>query len=155
MTSSTRQTRRLVLAAAGALLLPRAAHALPAKRLRIALLSTGSRAVSAPLFESFREGLRALGYGDADIEIEIRYADGHEERLPDLAAELVQLAPEVIVAVAPPAIHAAKQATATLPIVMVASGDPIAAGLVASLAHPGSNVTGPASLPAEMAGKPR
>ena len=128
MTPGPSPTRRRVLAAAGALLLPRAARAQTAKRRRIAFLATGSPPAADPNLGAFRQGLRALGYGDEDIEIEIRYADGHLERLPDLAAELVRLAPEVIVAAAPPAVQAAKQATSTIPIVMVASGDPVGPG---------------------------
>jgi putative ABC transport system substrate-binding protein len=149
----TSPTRRRVLAAAGALLLPRAAWAQPVKRRRIGYVTGGSRAAGEPNFETFRQGLRALGYRDGDIEIEERYADGHSERLPDLAAELVRLAPEVIVAGPPQAVKALKQATSTIPIVMVTPGDPIASGLVASLAHPGGNLTGLSSFPAEMAGK--
>ncbi len=152
MTPGPAPTRRLILATAGTLLLPRAARAQPAKRRRIAVLAVGSRAF-APYLGTFREGMRALGYGDEDVAIEERYADGRVERLADLAAELVRLAPEVIVAVAPPVIQAAKQATSTVPIVMMFSGDPVAAGFVASLAHPGGNVTGLANLSPEMAGK--
>jgi putative ABC transport system substrate-binding protein len=153
MTPGPAATRRLVLAAAGTLLLPRAAGAQIAKRRRIAVLTSGSRASAEPNLGAFREGLRALGYGDADIEIEIRYADGHLEHLPDLAAELVHLAPEVVVAVAPPAVQAAKQATSTIPIVMATVGDPVAIGFVASLAHPGGNVTGLSGVAPEMVGK--
>ncbi|HEY8871728.1 MAG TPA: ABC transporter substrate-binding protein [Stellaceae bacterium] len=98
--------------------------------------------------------MRALGYGDGDIEIAIRYADGHPERLPDLAAELVQTAPTVFVAAAIAAVRAAQQATSTIPIVMLAAGDPVASGLVASLAHPGGNLTGLSSIASyEIAGK--
>src|SRR5438552_3035473 len=97
MNPGTSPTRRLVLAAAGSLLLPRAAGAQMAKRRRIAFLLPGSQESSKSYFGPFQEGLRALGYGDEDIAIESRYADGHLERLPDLAAELVHLAPEVIV----------------------------------------------------------
>jgi len=136
------------------LLLPRIARAQTARRRRIALLSPFSRAMGAPYLTAFREGLRALGYGDNDIEIESREADGHFERLPDLAAELVRLDPEVIVGTVPPAIQAAKQATSTIPIVMVNSGEPVAAGFIASLAHPGGNITGlSSSVSPEIAGK--
>jgi putative ABC transport system substrate-binding protein len=151
VTPITSPTRRLVLAA-GTLLLPRAARAQPAKRRRIAVLDGGSRASTAPFLGAFREGLRALGYRDDDIVIEMRYAEGHLERLPDLAAELVRLAPEVIVAPGPAAL-AVKHATATIPIVMVDIADPIAGGLVSSLAHPGGNVTGLANLAQETVGK--
>ncbi len=154
MTPGPAPTRRRILAAAGTLLLPRAAGAQTAKRRRrIAFLASGSPAQADPNIATFRQGLRALGYGDADIAIEIRYADGKAERLPDLAAELVHLAPEVIVTGATPAAQAAKVATATIPIVMVASGDPVGVGLVASLAHPGGNVTGLSTVAPEIAGK--
>ena len=154
MTPSARPTRRLVLAAAGPLLMPRAARAQSAKRHRIAFLATGSANAADPLLEVFRQGLRALGYGDkGDIEIEMRAADGQVERLPDLAAELVRLAPEVIVIATPQAGYAAKQATSTIPIVMVAMGDPVGLGFVASLARPGGNITGLSTVSPEMAGK--
>ncbi|HEY8873328.1 MAG TPA: ABC transporter substrate-binding protein [Stellaceae bacterium] len=153
MTPGPAPTRRRVLAAAGALLLPRAARAQTAKRRRIAVLATGSRASVEAGLEPFREGLRALGYGDADIAIEVHYADGQVERLPDLAAELVRLAPEVIVTGTAQGAYAAKQATSTIPIVMGAVGDPVGLGFVASLAHPGGNVTGLSTVSPEMAGK--
>src|SRR5712691_2439361 len=130
-------TRRRILAAVGTLLLPRAARAQMARRRRIAYLASPSRVAAEPFLEAFRQGLRTLGYGDEDITIEIRYADGNQERLPELAAELVRFAPEVIIATSTAAIQAAKQATSTIPIVMVVSGDPVAIGFVASLARPG------------------
>ncbi len=146
-------TRRRLLATAGALLLPRVAGAQIAQRRRIAFFDARSRPLMEPTFGAFRQGLRALGYGDEDIAIEERYADGHLERLPDLAAALVHLAPKVIVATGPAAVHAAKQATATIPIVMVDIADPVGAGFVASLAHPDGNVTGLANLAQETVGK--
>jgi putative ABC transport system substrate-binding protein len=103
--------------------------------------------------ELMRLGLRALGYGDEDIRIQIRAAEGHPERLLDLATELVRLAPEVIVAYAPAAVQAAKQATSTIPIVMVDIADPVGAGFVGSLPHPGGNITGLANLAQETVGK--
>jgi ABC-type uncharacterized transport system substrate-binding protein len=107
VTSGTALTRRLVLAAIPASLLPRATRAQqqPARH-RIGFLATGSFASNVGYIGAFREGLRALGYGDKDITIEIRYGDGYLERLPGLATELVQLAPEVIVAGSPPAAFA-------------------------------------------------
>jgi len=149
----TPATRRRVLAAAGALLLPGIARAQQAKRRRVAYLATGSPAQADPNIGTFRQGLRGLGYGDEDIGIEIRYADAKVERLPNLAAELVHLAPEVIVTASTAAAQAAKQATSTIPIVMAASGNPVGTGLVASLAHPGGNVTGLSTVAPEMAGK--
>lgn len=148
-----RATRRLVLAVAGGALLAFGARAQPEKRRRIGYLTTRSRASNAPLFRAFREGLRALGYSDDDIEIEARYADDHLERLNDLAAELVRLAPEVVVAASPETVRALKQVTSTIPIVMAASGDPVAVGFVASLGHPGGNVTGLSTVSQDLVGK--
>jgi len=145
-------TRRLVLAAAAALLLPSAAGAQPSKRRRIAVLAVEARRFT-PYFGAFREALHALGYGDDAIEIEIRYAGEHLEHLANLAAELAGIAPDVIVAGNPHAVKAAREATSTIPIVMVAGGDPVAAGFVTSLARPGGNVTGMATVSPEMAGK--
>jgi ABC-type uncharacterized transport system substrate-binding protein len=154
VTAGAAPTRRLVLAAGGVLLLPRAARAQQVTRRRIAYLATPSRAAAEPFLAAFRQGMRALGYGDKDIALEIRYADGHAERLPDLAAELVKLAPEIIVATNAAAVQAAKQATSTIPIVMAVPSDPVGSGFVASLAHPGGNVTGMASVISyEIAGK--
>ncbi len=147
------QRRGFLMLAAGSLLLPRTAGAQQAKRRRIAFLALGSPSQAEPNIGTFRQGLRALGYGDEDIAIEIRYADGKAERLSDLAAELVHLAPEVIIAGSTPTAQAAKQATSVIPIVMIASGDPVGVGLVASLAHPGGNVTGLSTVAPEMAGK--
>jgi putative ABC transport system substrate-binding protein len=153
VTSGIPASRRLFLAGIGTLLLPRAARADPGKRRRIAFLAVGSPVDVDPYIGSFRQELRALGYGNEEIAIEIRHADGKAERLADLAAELVHLAPEVIVTGTTPAAQAAKQATSTIPIVMAASGDPVGIGLVASLAHPGGNVTGLSTVAPEMAGK--
>ena len=97
-----------------------------------------------PNREAFQQGLRDLGYVEGqNLAIEYRYAEGHPERLPALAAELVRLHVDVILAPDTPAALAAKQATSTIPIIMAGIGaDPVAAGLVASLARPGGNVTG-------------
>jgi putative tryptophan/tyrosine transport system substrate-binding protein len=104
--------------------------------------------------EGLRSGLRDLGYIEGrNVRFEYRWAEGSFERLPDLAAELVRLKPDVIVAVVTQASLAAKEATATLPIVMVGVADPVGVGLIASLAHPGGNVTGTSSIAAVLAGK--
>ena len=144
-------TRRLVLTAAGMALLRRVARAQPVPRHRIATLSEGSRAGSA--WAGFWQGLRALGYDDQELAIESRWADGHQERLPELAVELVRLAPEVIIVGSGSAALAVKQATSTIPIVVTALSDPIGVGLVASLAHPGGNVTGLSTMQEDIAGK--
>src|SRR5262245_53719836 len=104
--------------------------------------------------EAFLEGMRALGYVEGQhFTMEYRYAEGRLERLPTLAAELVQRKVEVIVTQGTPAALAAQHATTTIPIVMVGVSDPVGSGLVASLAQPGGNVTGLAALAPELVGK--
>ncbi len=122
--------------------LPRIAGAQPAaKTPKVAYLSASSATSST--VEAFRQGLRELGYVEGrNIQIEYRWAEGRFDRLPALAAELVGLGVNVIVAANTPAALAAKNATSTIPIVLVTSGDPVGSGLVASLARPGANVTG-------------
>jgi len=103
---------------------------------------------------AFREGLRALGYVEGqNLVIEFRYAEGRAERLSDLAAELVRLQVEVLVAGGAPAIRAAQHATRTIPIVMAGTSDPVAQGFIASLARPGGNITGSSDQNAELHGK--
>jgi putative ABC transport system substrate-binding protein len=110
--------------------------------------------VTGHLRDAFRQGLRELGYVEGqNIVIEFRNAEGRLERLPALAAELVGLKVNVIVAAPEVCIQAAKQATRTIPIVMALSDDPVARGFVASLARPGGNITGLSSLAPELAGK--
>jgi len=104
--------------------------------------------------EALRQGLRELGYIEGkNIDIEWRFADGKLDRLPALAAELVRLKVDVIVTSAPPATHTAKGATSTIPIVMAQDSDPVGSGFVASLARPGGNITGLATLTPEISGK--
>ena len=118
----------------------------------IGLLSPESAATVN--ISGLHEGLRELGYVEGrDIRFEYRWAEGRFEQLPDFAAELVRLKVNVIVAFVTQASLSAKSATRTIPIVMVGVGDPVEAGLVASLAHPGGNVTGTSSLSAEVVGK--
>jgi ABC-type uncharacterized transport system substrate-binding protein len=105
-----------------------------------------------PPLEGQRDGMRGLGYVEKDLQFEYRFAQGRAERYPALAAELVRLPADAIVAWGTPASLAAKQATGTVPIVMI-SGDPIAVGLVPGLAHPGANVTGLSTLAADLEGK--
>ncbi len=103
---------------------------------------------------AFRQGLRELGYVEGQtIAIESRWAEGKYDRLPGLATELVGLKVDVIVTYAPPAIQAAKQATATIPIVMAGIVDPVATGFVASLARPGGNITGLSLMAPDLVGK--
>jgi putative tryptophan/tyrosine transport system substrate-binding protein len=107
-----------------------------------------------PPVDAFRQGLRELGYVEGqNLIIEYRRAEGKDERRPDLAAELVRLQVEVIVAVGVTAPRVAQHATRTIPIVMTGTADPVGAGLVASLARPGGNITGLSLLMAEIPGK--
>ena len=119
------------------------------------LLSVGSPTAGPdPSFEAFRQGLRELGYVEGqNVVIADRYAEGSQERLRDLAAELARLPVDVMVAEGAAAIRAAQHATRTIPIVMAATADPVGQGFVASLAHPGGNITGLSSLSAELPGK--
>jgi len=104
--------------------------------------------------EAFRQGLRDVGYIEGkNILVEYRYFEGKLDRIPSLVAELVQLNLDVLVVTALPAIRAAKQATKTIPIVIVATVDPVATGLVDSLARPGGNVTGLTRLTRDLSGK--
>ena len=121
---------------------------------RIGLLFTGESSPPSPNVEAFRQGLRDLGYVEGkNIVLEYRYAEGKIERLPHLAEELVRLPVDVIVTATSPAIHAAKRATDTIPIVFAVSGNPMATGYVASLARPGGNVTGLSVMDYELSGK--
>jgi putative ABC transport system substrate-binding protein len=105
-------------------------------------------------WREFRLGLRDLGYVEGqNIRFEFRSAEGHLDRLPELAAELVRLKVDMIVTWFTPTALAAKQATHEIPIVMAETGDPVGTGLVASLPRPGGNVTGIAAVTAELAGK--
>ena len=110
---------------------------------------------TTPFFDAFRQGLRELGYVEGkNFVIESRWAEGKYERLPGLAAELVRLKVDLIVATATPAILAARDATSTIPIVFVLAADPVGQGIVMSVARPGRNLTGLASTAAtEIYGK--
>ena len=127
----------------------------PAKIRRLGYVSgTGTASNQGPYVEALRRGLRDLGYIEGkNIMIEFRGAEGYTNRVPKLALELVQLNVDVLVLPILPAILAAKHATKTIPIVMVASADPVATGLVESLARPGGNITGLATLSADLGGK--
>lgn len=104
--------------------------------------------------EVFRRGLRDLGYAEGTgTRIEYRSSEGHDDRFPALAADLVALKVDVIIAVTPPAIRAAQRATTSIPIVMVLSGDPVRNGLIKSLAQPSGNTTGVATLTHDLSPK--
>jgi len=149
-------TRRVFLGtlACGLLAAPRAAGAQAGKVYRIAFLGNSTAALEANLVGPLREGLRDLGYVEGrNIVIEYRWAEGQYERFPQLVAELLALKVDVIVAAGTPAALAVKRATTTVPMVMVAVGDPVGTGLVASLARPGGNLTGLASISPDLEGK--
>jgi putative tryptophan/tyrosine transport system substrate-binding protein len=109
---------------------------------------------SADLASEFRQGLRELGYAvGSDVVIEWRYAEGKYDRLVDMANELVDLPVDVLVPMASPAAQAARQATTSVPIVFVNVNDPVGTGLVATLAHPGGNITGVSTLSGAISGR--
>jgi putative ABC transport system substrate-binding protein len=122
---------------------------------RIGFVSaSGDPKTPGPLVDAFQQGLRDLGYiAGKNILIEYRYAEGKPDRIPVRVTELVQLKVDVLVVAAITAIRAAKDATKTIPIVMVTLQDPVAMGLIDSLAHPGGNITGLTKLTRELSGK--
>ena len=121
----------------------------------IGFLNTSSPGPSvAPFMAAFRQGLSEAGYVEGqNLAIEYRWAEGHYDRLPALAADLVGRKVDLIVATSPPAAFAAKSATSTIPIVFRGGADPVGDGLVASLARPGGNLTGVSMLAAEVTAK--
>ncbi|HXH08564.1 MAG TPA: ABC transporter substrate-binding protein [Alphaproteobacteria bacterium] len=120
---------------------------------RIGVLAPGC-APPSPVLEVFLQGLRVRGYvEDQTLTIEWRYAEGRVERFPALAAELVRLPVDLIVAVSTPAALAAQQAMATIPVVMVYVADPVGTGLVPSLARPGGNLTGVSDMATDLSAK--
>src|SRR5262245_63104465 len=126
----------------------------PGKIPRIGFLGAASASGYAPQLEAFRRGLRDLGYVEGkNIILEYRWAEGTYDRLPVLAAELVRLKPDLVLTHGTAGTRAAKRATTTIPIVMAVSGDAVATGLVASLAHPGGNITGSSFFNPELAAK--
>jgi len=138
----------------GFLAAPPGAAAQPGRKVTQIGVLGSTRAEDLPQSEGLRHGLRERGYVEGqNVVLEYRWAQGRFERLPGLAAELAALKPAVIVAFVTQASLAAKKSTSTIPIVMVAVGDPVAAGLVASLTRPGGNVTGNSSNSVEVAGK--
>ena len=145
----------MAVIAGGLLTAPLAVEAqLAGKKPRLGVLQIGGGQPASIV--PFYQGLRDLGWVDAqNIVIERRNAEGHEERFPALAAELINLKVDVILAAGDPAsLNAARDGTKTIPIVMVASSrDPIGAGLIKSYAHPGGNITGIVTAPEELTGK--
>jgi putative ABC transport system substrate-binding protein len=126
----------------------------PGKVPRIGFLTGGSPSAESARHEAFRQGLRDLGYVEGkNIVMEWRLWDGKRDRQRAMAAELARLNVDIIVAVGSGDIRASKEATATIPIVMISGGDAVGSGLVASLARPGGNITGLATLRPELSGK--
>ena len=126
----------------------------PKKVARIGFLAPATRTGYQHYTDAFLQGLRELGYVEGqNIVIEYRWADGNFERLPELAADLVRLKVDVIVAPGVQAVRAAKQSTTTIPVIFPTVGDAVASGLVASLARPGGNITGLTILSPELSGK--
>ena len=141
-------------AAAPSVLWPFTARAQQGKVWRIGFLETIAAAQNATNMDAFRQGMREHRYIEGkNFVIEYRSADGRSERNPVLAAELVRLNVDLIVTRATPAVMAVKNATATIPIVMAASGDPLGTGVVVSLARPGGNVTGLSGFTAKLLAK--
>ena len=121
---------------------------------RIGILLVGSSSFYSAWIDVFRQGLKELGYIEGkNIAIEYRYAEGKADRLPALAAELVGLKVEIVFTSSTPSVLAVKKATSTIPIVFVSISDPVASGLVTSLARPGGNITGLSLVAVELSGK--
>ena len=132
---------------------PLASHAQP-KIPRIGFMGNSTAALEANLVDAFREGLRELGYEEGrNIAIEYRWADGNYDEFPALVAELIAAKVDAIVTAGTPAALAVKKATTTVPLIMVAVGDPVGTGLVPSLARPGGNLTGLSSIAPDLEGK--
>lgn len=133
---------------------PRSAAAqAPAKGVRVGALIFGARPADANM-PRLLEGLRELGYAEGrNLSIEYRYAEGKPERLPELAADLVRLKPDLLYVPGGDVARHAKETTRTIPIVVVTSDDPVESGLVASFARPGGNITGLTFLISDLAGK--
>jgi putative ABC transport system substrate-binding protein len=126
----------------------------PTKMPRMGYLTAGSLGAQSIRIDALRQGLRELGYVEGkNIVIEYRHAEGKFDRLLALAAELVRLKVDIIVSGGPTVTRAAKEATTTIPIVMVQDSDPVGSGFVSSLAHPGGNITGLSTLAPELSGK--
>ena len=149
------QRRSLMLLLGGALIAnPLAARAQQKAMRVIGYLGSSSASLEPHYVEAFRQKLRELGHVEGEnLTIEYRWAEGQDDRLPELAAELVRLQPDVIVTTGTPGTLAAKQASKTIPIVFASSADPVRTGLVASFGRPGGNATGFTVQGSEVEGK--
>src|SRR5574342_152765 len=145
----------MAVIAGGFLAAPLTADAQQAAKVpRIGFLGNSTAALEANLVGPFREGLRDLGYVEGqNIVIEYRWAEGKYDRLPALIAELIAQKVDVILTAGTPATLAVKKATASVPLVMIAVGDPVGTGIVPSLSRPGGNITGLTSISTEMDAK--
>ncbi len=151
--SRMRRRDLIVLLSGAASLWPLASLAQQAKMPTIGVLVVGAPS-SDKFWQMFQDAMRQLGYVEGQsVRYEFRSDQGEASRLPELAAELVRLKVDVIVAWFTPAATAAKEATREIPIVMATAGDPVATGLVESLARPGGNITGTSGMAADLAGK--
>ena len=144
----TPRRRKLLLGFAGVLAAPGQSLGQTAKPIpRVTIVFSGTRDAQSARLAAFVEGMREQGYADGrNVALDVRYADGKLDRLPEIVRELLERKPDVIVLAGSQAIWAAKKATSTVPIVMVSVADPVGQGLIASLARPGGNVTGLAIL---------
>jgi putative ABC transport system substrate-binding protein len=121
---------------------------------RVGILTPAPSEAAKPLWDAFREAMKELGYVEGkSVVYEYRSAEGQLDRLPQLAAELVKIPVKVMVVANTPGVSAAKKATTTIPIVMVAIGDPVRTGLVSNLGRPGGNITGFTTLTGELTAK--
>jgi ABC-type uncharacterized transport system substrate-binding protein len=145
----------MTLVGGAALAWPLAARAQQDGKLpRVGFMGNSTAALEANLIGPFRDGFRDLGYEEGrNIIIEFRWAEGKYERFPALVAELLSAKVDVIVTAGTPATLAVKKATSTVPLVMVAVGDPVGTGIVPSLARPGGNITGLSSIAPDLEGK--
>lgn len=150
-----RAARFIITVCLGMLVAALPAHAQhKARAPRVGFLGNTTAALEANLVGPFREGLRDLGYVEGrDVVIEYRWAEGQYDRLPALIGELLALKVDVIVTAGTPATLAVKKATTSVPLVMVAVGDPVGTGIVPSLSRPGGNITGLTSISPELDGK--
>jgi len=151
------QRREFITLLGGAATWPlaaRAQRAVKMYRIGILLPNTPAIAASNPRIQAFLQSLRELGWIDGrNVTLEWRYGEGQSSRLPALAAELANIKVDVIVTAAAPAAKAAKEATGTIPVVIIDPGDPVGTGLVRSLARPGGNITGVTSIAPDLAAK--
>jgi putative tryptophan/tyrosine transport system substrate-binding protein len=148
--------REFITLVGGAAVWPLAARAQQqvGKVYRIGILEPAPRALNGDTFDAFRRGLHEFEYIEGqNLVVEYRSADGHNERFPNLATELARLNVDLILARGTPAALAARNATTTIPIVLLGVGDPVAQGLVASLAHPGANITGLSAIATQLYAK--